>query len=228
MELIDGQIKHQFIPTTVMSFPSIRKINVLLENDAFTKYEAITEVKGEYIICSDLSKIRQHTERIIKESYDRYLVFIKNYNIEKDKWIYNIIDGISEQKKIIYRDDRCIIIPPYTWDSININNLHMLCIPINKTLRSIRDLVSTDIPLLEHMKRVTLEQIEEKYGLKEENIKIFFHYDPSTYHLHIHFINTKNTKSGSSVEYSHDLDMVIFNLKLDSDYYKKINLNKRV
>jgi m7GpppX diphosphatase len=88
------------------------------------------------------------------------------------------------------------------------------------------------------MKRVTLEQIEEEqieeeqieenYELKEENLKIFFHYDPSTYHLHMHFINTKNTKSGSSVEYSHDLDMVIFNLKLDSDYYKKINLNKRV
>ena len=83
------------------------------------------------------------------------------------------------------------------------------------------------------MKRVTLEQIEEEqieenYELKEENLKIFFHYDPSTYHLHMHFINTKNTKSGSSVEYSHDLDMVIFNLKLDSDYYKKININKRI
>jgi hypothetical protein len=29
------------------------------------------------------------------------------------------------------------------------------------------------------------------------------------------------------VEYSHDLDTVIFNLKMDSDYYKKIKLNRR-
>ena len=78
------------------------------------------------------------------------------------------------------------------------------------------------------MKKITLEKIEEKYNLKEENLKMFFHYDPSTYHLHIHFINTEYTESWSSVEYSHDLDTVIFNLKLDSDYYKKIKLNRRV
>ena len=82
--------------------------------------------------------------------------------------------------------------------------------------------------MLEYMKKTTLQQIKEIYGLKEENLKIFFHYDPSTYHLHIHFINTENTEAWSSVEYSHDLDTVIFNLTMDSDYYKKIKLNIRV
>jgi m7GpppX diphosphatase len=77
------------------------------------------------------------------------------------------------------------------------------------------------------MKKITLEKIEEVYGLKEENLKMFFHYDPSTYHLHIHFVNTLYTDCGSSVEYSHDLDTVIFNLGLDNDYYKKIKLNRR-
>ena len=42
------------------------------------------------------------------------------------------------------------------------------------------------------------------------------------------FYKHKNTKSGSSVEYSHDLDMVIFNLKLDSDYSKKISAYKNI
>jgi m7GpppX diphosphatase len=78
------------------------------------------------------------------------------------------------------------------------------------------------------MKRVTLEKIEELYGLKEENLKIFFHYDPSTYHLHIHFINTVYKETNSSVEYSHDIDSVMFNLDLDNYYYKKIRLNRRI
>lgn len=57
---------------------------------------------------------------------------------------------------------------------------------------------------------------------------MFFHYTPSTFQLHIHFTNINNNSINSSVEYSHELGQVIFNLELDSDYYKKINLIKRI
>lgn len=228
MELIYGSTKQKFIPNTVISFPSIRKIKIIIENDSFTKYEAIAEVKGEYIICNDITKLRQNSKRLVKESYEEYLEFISKRDKEKDRWIYNIIDGIAEQDKIIYRDSSLIVIPTYTWDSKNIDKLHILCLPTNKNIRTIRDLSLKDVPLLEHMKDITLETIEKSYGLKEENLKIFFHYDPSTYHLHIHFINTGHTESWSSVEYSHDLDSVIFNLQIDSGYYKKIKLNRRI
>lgn len=228
MELIHESTKEKFIPYTVMSFPNIRKVKLLMENDSFSKYEAITEVKGEYIFCNDISKLKKYSKILVKESYDDYLEFIKNRDYEKDRWIYNIIDGIAEQDKIIYRDISTIVIPSYTWDSNNIDKLHILCLPTDKTLRTIRDLTLSNLSLLEYMKKITLQQIEDKYGLKEENLKIFFHYDPSTYHLHIHFINTGYIESWSSVEYSHDLDTVIFNLKMDSDYYKKIKLNRRV
>ena len=226
MELIDGKIKHQFIPTEVMSFPNIRKVRFLLENDVFKKWEAITEVKGEYIVCKDNTKTKKCSKTIVKESYEEYLDFIAKRDIEKDRWVYNILDGIAEQQKVIFRDEKCVIIPTYTWDSKNIKKLHILCMPIDTKLRTIRELTNDHIPLLEHMKKITLEKIEEVYGLKEESLKMFFHYDPSTYHLHIHFINILYMNSSSSVEYSHDLDTVIFNLSLDGDYYKKINLNR--
>ena len=228
MELIYGITKEKFIPHTVMSFPNVRKVKLLMENDSFSKYEAITEVKGEYIVCNDITKLKKYSKTLVKESYEDYVEFIKNRDYEKDRWIYNIIDGIAEQDKIIYRDTVAIVIPTYTWDSKNIDKLHILCLPTNKNIRTIRDLTLKDVPLLEHMKAITLIMIEKSYGLKEENLKIFFHYEPSTYHLHIHFINTGYTESWSSVEYSHDLDTVIFNLKMDSDYYKKIKLNRRV
>jgi m7GpppX diphosphatase len=228
MELIYGSTKEKFIPNKVMSFPSIRKIKTIMENDSFTKYEAIAEVKGEYIVCNDITKLKTYSTRIIKESYEEYLDFLSKRDIEKDRWIYNIIDGLAEQDKILFRDNNIIVIPTYLWDSKNIQKLHILCLPIDKDLRTIRDLSLKDVPLLEQMKDITLNMIEKNYGLKEENLKIFFHYDPSTYHLHIHFVNTAYTESWSSVEYSHDLDTVIFNLKMDSDYYKKIKLNRRV
>lgn len=228
MELITGTIKYTFKPNTVISFPNVRKIKLLMENDSFSKYEAITEVKGEYIVCNDTNKLKKYSKILVKESYEDYIEFIKNRDYEKDRWIYNIIDGIAEQDKIIYRDTAAIVIPSYTWDSKNIEKLHILSLPSDKSLRTIRDLTLKNVPILEYMKKITLQQIDNEYGLKEENLNIFFHYDPSTYHLHIHFINTGNTESWSSVEYSHDLDSVIFNLKMDSDYYKKIKLNRRV
>jgi m7GpppX diphosphatase len=232
MELTEGQINHKFIPTSVLSFLNVKTLpsqsKLILKNDVFEKYEAILEVKGEYILCSDISKLKKDTKILVKESYDEYVDFINSRDIEKDRWIYNIIDGLEEQDKVLYKDESILIIPTFTWDSNNKDNLHILCLPTNKSIRTIRDLSNIDIPLLEYMKKMTLKQIKENYGLKEENLKIFLHYEPSTYHLHIHFINTEYTTSWSSVEYSHDLDSVIFNLNLDSDYYKKIKLNRRV
>jgi m7GpppX diphosphatase len=99
---------------------------------------------------------------------------------------------------------------------------------MDTTLRSIRTLDASHVSLLEHMKQVTLQVIREKYGLEKENIKMYFHYEPSTYHLHIHFVNTSSNQLHSSVEYSHELNSVIFNLKMNSDYYRIALLNIRV
>jgi m7GpppX diphosphatase len=199
-----------------------------MENDSFIKYQAIAEVKGEYIVCNDNTKLKKYTKRIIKESYEEYLEFMLKRGFEKDQWIYNIINGSAEKETILYRDDTIIVIPAYTWDSTEIEKIHILCLPTDTSIRTIRDLTLENVQLLEHMKNATLQKIEEIYGLTEENLKMFFHYDPSTYHLHIHFINNVNTETWSSVEYSHDLDSVIFNLKMNSNYYKQIKLNRRL
>jgi len=227
MEKYEDNRKFTFIPKEIVSFSSIQTNKLLLKNDVFEKYEASVEVIGEYIICNDINKIKKYSTKIKKESYEQYIEFIKSRDMENDRWIYNIIDGISEQDKVLFRDDLCIVIPTYTWNSRNVDKLRILCLPIDKQLRTIRELTQDHIPLLEHMKKVTLQIVENIYGLTESELKMFFHYHPSTYHLHIHFINTKYNDSSSSVEYSHDLDSVIFNLSLDTNYYKKIVLNRR-
>jgi m7GpppX diphosphatase len=231
MNNIDGNIKWTIIPNQVVDWNKIKKLNTTIQNDLYEKHQVEVLVQGEMLVCNDITKLKVYSKKTKKETYQEYLDKIAARDPIKDQWVYNILDGISEQEDIIYRDTQCIIIPSYTWatntESVDINKLHILCFPLDKSIRCIRSLDATHIPLLTDMKARTLKIIKHKYDLDEEHLKMFFHYDPSTYHLHIHYINLLNTESNSSVEYSHDLDSVIFNLQLDSDYYKKISLNTR-
>ena len=227
MEQINNNIKLKFIPNTVPSFDNFIKEKTIFINDIYEKYSGYTTVKGDLLVCNDASKMKSSTHKIKRESYNDYLNFIKNYNIEKDKWIYNIIDGLNEQNSIIYKDELCIIIPPYTFDGKDIGKLHILSIPTDKTLRCLRDLRQKHIPLLEHMMNKTISIISSKYNLNLPDLKIYFHYEPSVYHLHIHFVNVEFIDANSSVEYSHEINNVIYNLLLDDNYYKNIILNVR-
>jgi m7GpppX diphosphatase len=227
MQVTIDNINYRFTPSKLTKIDSIQKDKLVLKNDIYEKYRATAEIEGELIICNDTNLMRRFQKKIVRESYDDYLKYIVKRDIKKDRWIYNIIDGTSEQESVLYRDNVCIVIPSYTWDGMNFDNLHILCMPTDTSLRCIRSLNGSDIPLLEHMKRVTLEIISAKYNIDEYYIKMFFHYEPSTYHLHIHFVNTANYDVRSSIEYSHELNSVLFNLSICPDYYQRVILNKR-
>ena len=227
MQVTIENVNYKFIPSKVMSFDQIIRNNKTMENDIYEKYEATAEISGELIICNDITKMKHTEKKLVRETYEEYVTSLNKRDPNKDKWIYNIVDGTSEQEQVLYRDETCIVIPTYMWDSVNIDKLHILCLPTDVTLRSIRSLTAEHIELLEHMKKVTLETIKNKYGLDECYLKMFFHYEPSTYHLHIHFVNTAHYDARSSVEYSHELNNVMFNLSLYSQYYKVAILNRR-
>ena len=91
MELTNGQIKHIFIPTEVISFPNIRKTKILLQNDAFTKFEAITEVKCEYIVCNDITKTKKsaQNQELIHIKYIIRVRFIFFILINFTNWVHN-------------------------------------------------------------------------------------------------------------------------------------------
>ena len=228
MQQTIDNVNYKFIPSKVYSIDRTMKTKKIMENDVYEKYEATAIVDGELIICKDVTQMKQRVKKLVQEDYKTYLQTLEKRDAKKYIWIYNIIDGISEQEAILHRDDKCIVFINYFWDGKDIDKLQLLCMPIDKGLRTIRSLRLCDIELLEHMKQVTLQVIREKYGLEEEYIKMYFHYEPSTYHLHIHFVNTASNQLHSSVEYSHELNSVIFNLKMNSYYYRIIKLNIRV
>ncbi len=226
MEELTETEHRKFIPQAVVSFDQVELIKQTLDNDVYQKYDAATKVKGEYIVCKDPKKMKKYSKKLVKESYEEYLRLLDNRDPAKDLWVYNILDGVAEQDKILYQDEHFILLPTFTFDGKSVEKMHLLALPRDKSLRSIRDLRGEHRELLDRMKEESLDVIQSIYGLQEENLKIFLHYEPSTYHLHIHFVNLEHM-FGSSVEHSHDLDLVIYNLGLSSEYYKNALLNKR-
>jgi m7GpppX diphosphatase len=169
------------------------------------------------------------TIRIIRE---KYIDYVKNktdiINNNNKQWIYDIIDDKAESEKVIYSNDYFKLIPTYVWDGIDIFKLHLLAIINDKSVSCIRDLNHTHIPILKNIQYNTLRIIKKKYKLNPYHIKMYIHYSPSAYLFHIHFVNIYNTHCNSSCEYSYELNSVIFNLTLNSDYYKIIDLNKKI
>jgi m7GpppX diphosphatase len=197
------------------------------KNDVFESHNVTLTTKGKLLVCNDQSKLKSFCRKITRESYQEYLDFISKYDSNKDKWIYNIIDGYEEQEHILYQDDRIVIIPDYKWNNKDCNKLHILTLPKDKTLRSIRSLDATHIDLLQYCQKKTCEIIKSLYDIDIDTLKMYFHYAPTTWHLHIHFVHLQNLDTNSSIEYCHDLSTVIFNLSISSDYYKSV-INKRI
>ena len=84
MQQTIDSINYKFIPN-VVNFSNINKTKELMKNDVFEKYEAIVSVSGELIICNDISKLKKPNTKIIRESYDEYLVSLEKRNPNKDQ-----------------------------------------------------------------------------------------------------------------------------------------------
>ena len=204
------------------------------QNDTYYKYKANCLVETT-IIESLVDKPKLNNLKM--ESYTDYLKL--NVQNEDKKWIYNIIDHLSESENILFENNNIIIIPDYKWagskDTLltnlnttkknNLDSLHILCIFKDKSLFSIRELTQNHIPLLEEAIEFGCKTITEKYGIKNENLIIYFHYHPSVWQLHLHYMILNNDNTSSySLPRAHSVKSIIQNIRLDSDYYKKVEL----
>ena len=44
---------------------------------------------------------------------------------------------------------------------------------------------------------IPLQAILERYGVPRNSLRVFLHYQPSYYHLHVHFVHVSNTGGGA-------------------------------
>jgi m7GpppX diphosphatase len=166
--------------------------------------------------------------KIYSRHLETYVDYKKNVlpkieDLDK-QWVFDIIDGKKEKDQVLYQDDDFVLLPSDKWKNNNILEMRLLAFFTNKKLKSIRDLTGSNIKLLEKVKNKACEIIKNKYKLDEEHLKIFFHYRPSVWQLHLHFLNLEYKTKSSSIEKSHEVHTVIENLKIDTNYYKKVGI----
>lgn len=162
------------------------------------------------------------------------------------------MDHKAEFDKIIYEDkdkeNGFLMLPDLKWDG-SIQTLNLLVLA-RKRIKSLRELNETHLPLLKNIRDAGTDIIKKKYNLPSSQLRIYLHYQPSYYHLHVHFsylmfetpgnesffFQCKNITnqpmliillphSGIFCEKAHLLSTVISNIEISSDYYQKAVLS---
>lgn len=72
------------------------------------------------------------------------------------QWVYNILEGKSEQDRIIY-DNKCdregfVLLPDLKWDGLTKETLYLLAIVRQRGIKSLRDLTEEHLPLLKRVR----------------------------------------------------------------------------
>lgn len=216
-------------PNPITLLDQIKLKDNIFNNNNISKYTANINTTGEVVIYSPISqeelvKINEKNKRII-ETYKTYIDKTLPIAIKQNKkWIYNILEKKQESESIIFENDNFILIPDLKWDKINRTSMYFLAIVKRRDLYSIRELTSKELPLLKDIYYTGLNVIKKKYNKDASEFRVYFHYHPTYWHLHIHFNLLNNSISDASVDNCHLLLNVIENIKIYSDYYQKVNI----
>ena len=215
----------------------LRKTEELSQNENFASYRVMGDIPMRGILYIDSAPSENEIKKLgssyephfITETYADHIEKLENLEESHTAWIQKIIDGVTELDKMIERNDEFIIIRDWKFDieydsegngTYRKTDLHLLGIPNNK-IESLRDIDIAHIPMLERIKEQLLKTSEQVFGLKQDEVKLYFHYPPTTYHLHIHCTWTGLSDSTVNFERAYDFDSVIKNIQLDQNYYKR-------
>ncbi|XP_037077427.1 m7GpppX diphosphatase-like [Pollicipes pollicipes] len=145
------------------------------------------------------------------------------------QWVYNILEHRSEAGRIVCEDTApetgFVLLPDLKWDGRTLETLYLVAIVRRRDLRSLRDLRAEHLPLLRNIWTKGTEAIKEKYGVPAWQLRVYFHYQPSYYHLHVHFTSVRFDAPGTHVGKAHLLPSVISNIELLPDYYQRATLS---
>ncbi|KAE8151062.1 HIT-like domain-containing protein [Aspergillus avenaceus] len=111
-------------------------------------------------------------------------------------WMHNILNGTAETKDVIYRTpigqngEGFVLLPDLNWDRKTLENLHLLALVERDDIWSVRDLKKLHLDWLRGMKKKIVDAVVRTYpGLEEDQLKLYVHYHPTYYHLHIHVVH---------------------------------------
>lgn len=137
--------------------------------------------------------------------------------------MYNVLDRTKEVELTVFRNELFTLQLDFEYNQGDITTLYLLAFPTEiGTLRTLRDLTGKHLPLLKSIRDNSYQAIENKFGLPKSQVKALFHYYPTYFHLHVHFVHVEvqanvSAFCGKGVL----LEDVIEHLEMDGDYFKK-------
>jgi len=216
----------------------VSKMNFIVQNDIYGNYEQVIPaelngIKSTLIYPANeklIIKYKRQDRYLIVETGEDYKSITLPHILESKlsvQWVYNCLDHKSEQDRLLFEDldehNGFQLYPDLKWNGETMENLYCRAIVLRRGIKSVRDLTGDDIPMLENVMTKSKKVLKERYGLNPAQLKAYFHYQPSYYHLHMHLVRFGYDAPGGSM-YSIPVDVAIGNLRIAGDYYKRATL----
>ncbi|CAM5121046.1 unnamed protein product [Natator depressus] len=215
------------------------RLKLQMSNDIYSTYHLypppqLSEIKTTVVYPATekhLQKYLRQDAYLICETGEDYknitLPFIQSQSFSI-QWVYNILEKKAEADRIIHENpdssNGFILIPDFKWNQKQLDDLYLIAICHRRGIKSLRDLTAEHLPLLRNILQEGKEAILKRFGVAGSQLRIYLHYQPSYFHLHVHFIALSYDAPGCSVERAHLLSDVIDNLEFDPQYYQKRTL----
>ncbi|KAF3693578.1 m7GpppX diphosphatase [Channa argus] len=211
------------------------KLKLDMKNDIYSTYRLqapphLNEIKTT-VVCpateKHVNKYKHQESFLVEEAWEDYQSITLPYIQEQSfsvQWVYNILEKKAEAERIVFEDPDpetgFVLLPDFKWDQKQVDDLYLIAIAHKKDIGCLRDLTSDHLPLLQNIFQKGKEAILQRYNLPASKLRVYLHYQPSYYHLHVHFTKLGYEAPGCGVERAHLLADVIQNLQSDPQYYK--------
>ncbi|KAG2488012.1 hypothetical protein HYH03_013449 [Edaphochlamys debaryana] len=194
-------------------------------NDIYSKYVG-TPPPSQAGVTVDLiypatdkhiAKHRAQKRVMVTETPELYeqtvLPYIRSIPPARLQWVYNILEKKKEADRLIFEDPNpslgFMLHPDLKWDQVQPEQLYCLALVHRRDLGCMRDLTAQHLPLLENVRDKGCQAISSRYGVPPSQLRVFLHYPPSYYHLHVHFAHASLEHRGVAAGKAVLLDDVI-------------------
>lgn len=187
---------------------AIQRVNNLGDNDIYRWYLAssgdgketngkdqgnTSDLKLNLIWPCTAQHIKKYSDQILRmvtETPEIYRDYIRPFMKAKKEggslnWVYNILEGRTEQEDVIFRDpgqqehgpdEGFLMLPDLNWDRKTMGSMHLLALVFRRDIWSLRDLTKRDLPWLRYVRKRVLEETVRLYPeLEEDQLKLYVH-----------------------------------------------------
>lgn len=167
-----------------------------------------------------IKKHRKQPIHIVRETPQMYqdvvVPYIESMLGKRIQWVMNILHHGAEADRVVFRDDDpqtgFVLVPDMKWDGVTVQSMYLTAIVLRSDLRSVRDLNQQHIPFLQKLKHDIQTAVNKRYGIPANQLKLYFHYQPSYYHMHVHVehVDHVNLDFGRSLLLDNVMDQLQF------------------